>query len=471
MLCGALRALDHETAVLALAGQAVLEHHHRGDHLGALEVGDVVALDAQRNLLEAQRHLDLLQRLVARGQVGGALGLVHDQRLAGIAGHGLLEALLVAALGHPDADPAPPDVAQQRLDGPGVGGQLRDQDLARDLVAVGAAVELEQEVLDQLGSAALLDAVGHPSPLAADAAAADVEDLDRHLERVLGQGDHVGTGAVAEDDGLLLERLLHGAEVVTEAGGLLEVEGLRRGVHLAAHPLDEGTGVAADEVAEVVDDRAVVVGADVAHARRRALVDVAQQARPADLAGPLEDAVAARAHRKHPQQLVDGLADGPGVAVGAEVLGALALGPAAHHHPRELVADRDRQPGVGLVVAVLDVEARVELLDPGVLQLERLDLGAHDRPLDAGPARHHRGGALVEAGRVLEVRRQPGPQVLGLADVDHPTARVAEPVDPRLRGDRPRRGPVVGPTGRGSGHAATLRSAADAGARRSRSSR
>ena len=162
---------------------------------------------------------------------------------------------------------------------PGSGGSCGDQDLARDLVTLRAAVELEQEVLDQLGGAALLDAVGHPAPLAADAAAADVEDLDRHLKRILGQGDHVGAGAVAEDDGLLLQRLLHGAEVVAEAGGLLEVEGVGRGVHLVAHPLDEGAGVAADEVAEVVDDRAVVGIGDVAHARRRALVDVAQQGR------------------------------------------------------------------------------------------------------------------------------------------------------------------------------------------------
>ena len=67
----AVDALDHEPAVLALAGQAVLEDHHRGDHLGALEVGDVVALDPQRHLVERQRLLDLLERPVAGRQVAG----------------------------------------------------------------------------------------------------------------------------------------------------------------------------------------------------------------------------------------------------------------------------------------------------------------------------------------------------------------------------------------------------------------
>ena len=319
-----------------------------------------------------------------------------------------------------------------------------------------AGVELEQEVLDQLGGATLLDAVGDPAALAADPAAADVEDLDGDLERVLGQGDHVDVGAVAEDHRLLLQRPLHRAEVVAEPGRLLEVLAVGGGVHLPLDPPDERPGLAGHEVAEVVDDLAVVLGADVADAGRGALVDVAEQARPADLAGALEDAVGAAPHREDPQQDVDGLADRPGVAVGAEVAGALALGAAADHHPRELLADGHREPGVGLVVAVLHVEARVELLDPGVLQLERLDLGVDHRPLDAGRAGDHRGRARVQVADVLEVRRQPGPQVLGLADVDHPAARVAEPVDARLGRDRPRLG-----TERRGGHTTTLRFGGD----------
>src|SRR5690606_32862961 len=51
---------DREPAVFALAGQAVLEHHHGGDDVLALEVGDVVALDAQRRLVEVERVGDLL---------------------------------------------------------------------------------------------------------------------------------------------------------------------------------------------------------------------------------------------------------------------------------------------------------------------------------------------------------------------------------------------------------------------------
>ena len=199
--------------------------------------------------------------------------------------------------------------------------------------------------------------------------------------------------------------------------------------------------------------RAVLVGADPADAGRRALADVAEQARPADLAGPLEDAGGAGAGREDAQQQVEGLADRPRVRVRAEVADALLLRPAHHLQPRELLVQRHGQAGIALVVAVADVEPRVELLDPAVLQLQRLDLGADDGPLDACRAGDHRLGPRVQVGEVLEVRRQPGAQAARLADVDDPAVLVAEAVDARLLRDRSRRGTVR----RRVSHPATLR--------------
>src|SRR6202012_3623552 len=116
----------------------------------------------------------------------------------------------------------------------------------------------------------------------------------------------------------------------------------------------------------------------------------------------------------------------------------------------------------GLVVAVLDVEPRVELLDPGVLQLESLDLGVDRRPLHAGGRGDHQLGPRGRRGVVGEVLVEPPPQRLGLADVDDPAALVAEPVDPRFLGDLPRLRAVtirIGHTGKPSGHWAFLRPA------------
>src|SRR6185437_7117841 len=42
------RAVDREPAIFALAGQPVLKDDHAGDNVGALDLGNVVTLDAQR---------------------------------------------------------------------------------------------------------------------------------------------------------------------------------------------------------------------------------------------------------------------------------------------------------------------------------------------------------------------------------------------------------------------------------------
>ncbi len=104
---------DHESPVFALARQPVLEDHHAGHHLGALEVGDVIALDAQGDLVETQRLLDLLQSLVARGQVAGAASSCGAPAPGRRCAPRSPARTLVAPLGHPDADLAAPQLAEQ----------------------------------------------------------------------------------------------------------------------------------------------------------------------------------------------------------------------------------------------------------------------------------------------------------------------------------------------------------------------
>src|SRR5205807_8378294 len=103
-------------------------------------------------------------------------------------------------------------------------------------------------------------------------------------------------------------------------------------------------------------------------AGRAALVDVAEQTRATDLPSALEDAVATGTHREDPQQRVQRLADRPRVRIRAEVLDATTLCAPHDLSARIFLVERHRQPRVGLVVAVADVEPRVELLDPAVFQ-------------------------------------------------------------------------------------------------------
>ena len=367
---------------------------------------DVHALDAQRGVRQLEGLLQLGEGERAGGEVAGPPHPVPGEGLLGVALDGLHQVALVAALGHPQRDLAAAQLLEQLGVDVGVLGELGHQHLAGHGLPrladagllVDAAVDLQQELLDQLAGGDRLDLVDDPAALAAHPPAADVEDLDRGLQLVLGEGHDVGVRAVAEDDGLLLQRPPERAEVVAEPGGLLELERLRRGGHLALEPLDHRLGLAGHEVAEVVDDLAVLLGGDPADAGCRALADVAEQAGPADLAGALEHAVGAGTRREDAGQGVERFADRPGVGVGPEVADALLLRPAHHLQPRELLVQRDREARVALVVAVADVEPRVELLDPVVLELEGLDLGADDGPVDA-PTRSSPSGGCAGAGR------------------------------------------------------------------------
>ena len=236
----------------------------------------------------------------------------------------------------------------------------------------------------------------------------------------------------------LRQRRVHRADRVAEAGGLLEVQRGRRLLHPLRQVAAEPLVPAAHEGREVLRERAVRVLRDAADARRRALADVAEQARPAGLLGPPVGRLGAAAHREDLEHQVERLPDRPDLRVRTEVLGALQLPVARDQHPRHLVAERDREVRVRLVVPELHVERRRELLDPAVLELERLELGADDGPLDARRGEHHAPRALVQRPQGLEVVAEPCAEVLRLPDVQHATPRVAEPVDARRgRGSPP----------------------------------
>ena len=135
-----------------------------------------------------------------------------------------------------------------------------NQDLLRQRVPIGrlgVGVELEQELLDQLLAATLVEPVGHPAALTADPAAADVEDLHGHLQRILGECDHVGVGGVAEDDRVLFHGPLQGGDVVPQPGRPLVLHRIAGRLHLALQFLDHRRGLSGDELAEVLDDRPV----------------------------------------------------------------------------------------------------------------------------------------------------------------------------------------------------------------------
>ena len=414
---GAIVAADAEPAVLALARQAVLEHDHGGHDVRTLQVGHVIALDPQRRVVQAEGFLNLVQGAAPGGQVAGPPGLVQRQRPPGVALDRVQQRLLVTAPRHPKVDGAVAADGQPFRDRLRLGRQHGHQDLAGDAAAgaVGGAgatvgrvhrrlpVHLAEEVLDQFAGRHVLDLFQHPAALAAHPAVADVEDLHGRFELVLGQGDDVAVGPVPQHDGLLFQRPLQRAQVVAEPRGALVLLGRGGLPHLCLDPADEPHGLPGHEVAEILGQLAVLGRAHPLHARGRAFADIAEQAGPADLPGPLEHPGRAGPDREHPEQGVHRVPDRPRVRVGPEVPGALALGSPHHHDPGVLLAHGDREVRVALVVPVLDVVPGIEFLDPGVLELEGLHLGADDGPVDRGRRRQHGLSPRVQAGEVREV--------------------------------------------------------------------
>ena len=198
--------------------------------------------------------------------------------------------------------------------------------------------------------------------------------------------------------------------------------------------------MAFEESHQLAHQAVVVVPADLPHARACALLDVVQQARPAEPLVGRELAVAAGADREGSQQQVERLTYRIGVPVRPEVPVA-ALAPTPYHHrPRPFVCQRHRQERVRLVVTQPDIEPRLMPLYEAVLEHQRFDLGGHLDPLDRGGRGHHLGGAMVQPSRVAEIAVQPRPQALGLAHVDDAAVRIQELVAPRcIRYRSPRR--------------------------------
>src|SRR5207244_12393970 len=124
-------------------------------------------------------------------------------------------------------------------------------------------------------------------------------------------------------------------------GGRLTHRALERALDLPVAP--------GQEVDDPVDPFAVILAADVAHARRLAALDVVVEARRAAAAARLR--ALARAEVEHLAEHLERGADALGVAVGAEVGAVAAVALAREVDPREVLVGRDRDVRIRVVVA------------------------------------------------------------------------------------------------------------------------
>ena len=231
----------------------------------------------------------------------------------------------------------------------------------------------------------LLDLVEDEALPADDPPPSHVEDLDGRLQVVLRDADDVEVLVAVGHHLLLGDGLLHRRQPVPHAGRPLVLLLVGGGPHLTVEAPDDGVGVPVEEVDELLDQRVVLGVVDLADARSRALLDVEEEARPAEPVVLVVLARRAGADGEAAQQQVERVPDGVGVGVRPEVADALALAAPDDHGPWPLLVQGDGQERVALVVPQAHVEPGTVLLDEAVLEHERLDLVAHLHPLDRRP--------------------------------------------------------------------------------------
>ncbi len=424
-----------EAPVVAALRQAVLEHDHRADVVSALDMAHVVALDAQRGLLQPERLLELLEGDRPARQVRRPPQPVPLQLVLGVLAGCGYELAFASSLRDPHRDPAVAQSRQPRLVGGHVLGQLGDEDLPGDADRRLGIVLLEHPS-DQLGQRQGLDLLHDEAVAAHHPPAPHVQHLDGGRELVLGEGEGVEVLRCVGDHLLALDGEADRGQPVAKARRPLELELRRRLAHLGLQPVDDRLGVTVEERHQLRHEPAVLLGLDGAHARARAALDVVEQAGPAEQLVAPQLGVRARPDREGTQEQVERLSDRVGVRIGAEIAGVLAPGAPHHRRLRPLVADGDRQIGIALVVDEADVETGPVRLDQVVLEHDGLDVAADDDPLDRGRPLHHLSCARVQVNGVLEIAREPAAQGHRLADVDDPPRRVLELVRARGVGNR-----------------------------------
>ena len=302
-------------AVGVLRGHAVLKDDHGGNHVRALHMRNVVALDAQQRVGQFQRLLQLHKGGAARGQITGTATLVQGQRLARILGNRLHEFCLVAALRDANLHGAAAHLRQPGRQLLLILGLHRHEHGTRNIVAVQAllgvllggearrniAVHLRDELLDELCIGAVVDLLHDPAALAADPAAAHEEHLNGRLQVVLSVGEQVSIHGRAEHHGVTLKRLSQRGNIVTKNRGALKVHISGGGLHFCGQLGDMLLSATTHKPGQPARQLAMLLGANLAHARRRALIDIAEQAGPATILRAVEHAVRAGTHRENAQ--------------------------------------------------------------------------------------------------------------------------------------------------------------------------
>ena len=275
----ALDGADAEAAVLVVARAAVLEHHHRGHRVAALDRRDVVALDAARAFRQVELVLEHRERRLGLVAVGEPAHAVHRERLVRVLLGGRDQGAQLAALRDGDLDGAAALRAQRLAQLLAVGGRVREQHAARHVRR--RLEELREERAQHLGVAGvgrLARAVEHERVGVGDDGAAHEEDLHAGLVVAAREGEDVGVEGGGGRHALALGDAADRLGLVAQVCGALELEPRGGLAHLPLDVSQHVVAAALEEEQRLVDHGAVFLGRAVGRAGGDAALDVVVEA-------------------------------------------------------------------------------------------------------------------------------------------------------------------------------------------------
>ena len=301
----------------------------------------------------------------------------------------------------------------------------KEDELRRRLVVV----ELGNEGFQHLLHGEALVGAREIGPVAPIVAATEEEHLDAGLARLLMRGEYVGLLHRLRIDALARLDVAERRQPVAEARRALVVLLEARLVHQAVQPELHLVALAGEEGERLVDQRAVMLGRDLAGARCRAALDLEQQAR----AHPrLVIGVGAGAQQEGALQRVDGAADRASRGERSEIIAFAIPRAAMLQDLRHRVVAGDEDEGKRLVVPQHHVEARLQPLDQVRLEQQRLDLGRRGDELHARRVGDHARDAVIVPG-AARVALHALLQVPRLADIEHLAGAIDHAIDARAR--------------------------------------
>ena len=158
------------------------------------------------------------------------------------------------------------------------------------LVCRRRRVHLLEEASHERGIVRTVHALNHPAARASDAPTAHVEDVYRRVQVVADEGEYVRVRAIIQHDRVALQHRAQRLDVIAQLRRTLEVQLRRRLAHLLLQVTDDGPRTTLHELTQPFGELAMLLHRNTAHARRRTLIDVAEQARTSLRLRPLEHA-------------------------------------------------------------------------------------------------------------------------------------------------------------------------------------